>query len=168
MNRIIAGLIVLFVLSSAPAWAQQQQEHGRYDFPVAVNGQEYVLTYEGTHDVMKQPDPGVKLVVFVHHGGSQNPVTYFKNLKNALDSAAADAPGRDLVRTTMIIAPGMIGNQHIADNPKRYAGKHFPYWDDGWREGLPSLNKPEISNFDLLDAMVLHVADRFRGVKVNF
>src|SRR4029453_5333323 len=124
MNRIIAGLIVLF-LTSAQALAQQhQQEHGRYDFPVARNGQEYVLTYEGTHDVMKQPDPGVKLVVFVHHGGSQNPVTYFKNLKNALDSAAADAPGRDLVRTTMIIAPGMIGNQHIADNPKRYAGKH--------------------------------------------
>ena len=169
MNRIIAGLGVLFFLTPAqvhPAHqAHSRQEHGRYDFPVAVDGHEYVLTYEGTHDVMKEPDPAVKLVVFVHHGGSQNPVTYFKSLKNALDSAAADEPTRDLARTTMIIAPGMIGNQHIADNPKRYAGKHYPYWDHGWREGVPSLNKPEISNFDLLDAMVLQVADRFRGVK---
>jgi beta-aspartyl-peptidase (threonine type) len=164
MKRVIAELIVLFYLASAPVLAQQQ-EHGRYDFPVAVNGQEYVLTYEGTHDVMKEPDPAVTLAVFVHHGGSQNPVTYFRNLKRALDAAAADEPGRDLVRTTMIISPGMIGKQHIDDNPKRYAQKHYPYWDDGWREGVPSLNKPEISNFDLLDAMVQHVADRFRGVK---
>jgi hypothetical protein len=68
-------------------------------------------------------------------------------------------------RTTMIIAPGMIGAQHIADNPKRYAGKSYPHWDGGWREGAPSLSKPQVSNFDLLDGMVLHIADRYPNVK---
>ena len=144
---------------------QAQQEHGRFDFPFTVNGQEHVLTYEGTHDVMRQPDPAVKLVVFVHHGGSQNPVTYFKHMKTALDAAAADRPGLNLPGTTMIIAPGMIGDQHIKDNPKRYAGKNYPHWDGGWREGEPSLSKPQVSNFDLLDGMVLHIADRYPNVK---
>jgi pimeloyl-ACP methyl ester carboxylesterase len=140
-------------------------EHGRYDFPYVVNGQEHVLTYEGTHDVMKQRDTAVKLVVLVHHGGSQNPVTYFNSMKGALDLAAADRPGLELARTTMIIAPGMVGERHIADNPARYSGKHYPHWDNGWREGAPSINTPQISNFDLLDGMVLHIADRFPGVK---
>ena len=95
MKRSIAALIVLF-LTSAPAWARQPQpqEHGRYDFPVKMNGQESALTYEGTHDVMKEPDPEVKLVVFVHHGGSQNPVTYFRNLKQQLRSAGCHGPAR--------------------------------------------------------------------------
>jgi beta-aspartyl-peptidase (threonine type) len=114
---------------------------------------------------MRQTDPAVKLVVFVHHGGSQNPVTYFNSMRAALQAAAADWPALDLLRTTMIISPGMIGDQHIADNPKRYQGKHYPYWNGGWREGVPSVNKPQVSNFDLLDGMVLHVANRFPNVK---
>ena len=130
-----------------------------------MNGQEHVLTYEGTHDVMRQPDPAVKLVVFVHHGGSENPVTYFKHMKTALDAAAADSPGRNLSGTTMIISPGMISEAHIKDNPKRYAGKNYPYWGGGWREGEPSRSTPQVSNFDLLDGMVLHIADRYPNVK---
>ena len=162
MNRMISAAIAA-LFCAAPA--QAQQEHGRFDFPFTVNGQEHVLTYEGTHDVMRQPDPAVKLVVFVHHGGSQNPVTYFRHMKTALDAAAVDRPGLNLPGTTMIIAPGMIGDQHIKDNPKRYAGKNYPYWDGGWREGEPSLSKPQVSNFDLLDGMVLHIADRYPNVK---
>lgn len=161
MNRItVTGFLAIAVTTPA----QAQREHGRYDFPYVVNGQEHVLTYEGTHDIMKVKDSAVKLVVFVHHGGSQNPVTYFNGMKAALDSAAADRPGLDLMRTTMIISPAMIGERHIADNPKRYGGKHYPYWDNGWREGAPSINMPQISNFDLLDGMVLHVAEQFPGV----
>ena len=162
MNRMICAAITA-LFCAAPA--QAPQEHARYDFPFTVSGQEHVLTYEGTHDVMRQSDPAVKLVVFVHHGGSQNPVTYFRHMKTALDAAAADRPGLNLPGTTMIIAPGMIGEQHIADDPKRYAGKNYPYWDGGWREGEPSLSKPQVSNFDLLDGMVLHIADRYPNVK---
>ena len=165
MNRtMIAGLGLL--LCTAGAHAQTTQyEHARYDFPFVVNGQEHILTYEGTHDVMRQRDPAVKLVVFVHHGGSQNPVTYFRHMKTALDAAAADRPGLNLGGTTMIISAGMIGDDHIKDNPKRYEGKNFAHWDGGWREGEPSLSKPQVSNFDLLDGMVLHIADRYPNVK---
>jgi beta-aspartyl-peptidase (threonine type) len=161
MKRMtLAAALALWALPAAA-----QQEHARFDFPFVVDGQEHVLTYEGTHDVMKQADPAIKLVVFVHHGGSQNPITYFNGMKAALQAAAADRPELDLLRTTMIIAPGMIGDDHVRDNPKRYQGKHFPYWPGGWREGAPSVNTPQVSNFDLLDGMVLHVASRFPNVK---
>jgi beta-aspartyl-peptidase (threonine type) len=164
MNRVtVTSLATVLVCWAVPALAQQ--EHARYDFPFVVEGQEHVLTYEGTHDVMKQTDPAIKLVVFVHHGGSQNPVTYFNSMKAALQAAAADHPDWDLLRTTMIISPGMIGDQHIADNPKRYQGNRYAYWPGGWREGVPSVNKPQVSNFDLLDGLVLHVANRFPNVK---
>jgi L-asparaginase / beta-aspartyl-peptidase len=162
MNRILTTCVIA---ASYALPVQAQQEHARYDFPFVVNGQEHVLTYEGTHDLMRQRDPAIKLVVLVHHGGSQNPVTYFNSMKAALAAAAADRPGLDLLKTTMIVAPGMIGDPHIKDNPKRYAGRHYPYWEDGWREGVPSVNKPQVSNFDLLDGMVLHIADRFPSVK---
>ena len=169
MNRMMICAAITALFCAAPMQAQQAppapQEHARFDFPFTVNGQEYVLTYEGTHDVMQQPDPAVKLVVFVHHGGSENPVTYFKHMKTALDAAAADSPGRNLPGTTMIIAPGMISEAHIKDNPKRYAGKNYPYWGGGWREGEPSRSKPQVSNFDLLDGMVMHIADRYPNVK---
>src|SRR5262245_52841878 len=124
MKRMtVVSMAVVLALWAVPAMAQQ--EHARYDFPFVVDGQEHVLTYEGTHDVMRQTDPAVKLVVFVHHGGSQNPVTYFNSMKAALQAAVADWPALDLLRTTMIISPGMIGDQHIAENPKRYQGKHY-------------------------------------------
>jgi L-asparaginase / beta-aspartyl-peptidase len=165
MKRTIAfGLALLGVGARVSAQATPQ-EHARYDFPFVVNGQEHVLTYEGTHDVMRQTDPAIKLVIFVHHGGSQNPVTYFNSMKAALEAAARDRPGLDFAKTTMIISPGMIGPQHIADNPKRYSGKHYPHWDGGWREGEPSVNQPAVSNYDLLDGMVMHVANRFPNVK---
>jgi hypothetical protein len=157
----VTGLVVL----SLSVQAQARQEHARYDFPFVAGGTEHILTYEGTHDLMAAPDPAVKLVVFVHHGGSQNPVTYFNHMKVALEEAAADRPELDLLRTTMIVAPGMIGAQHIADDPGRYARGHYPWWGGGWREGAPSENAPGVSNFDLLDGMVIHIVDRFPGIK---
>ena len=154
MNRTtVRSLAAALVLWAVPALAQQ--EHARYDFPFVVEGQEHVLTYEGTHDVMKQADPAIKLVVFVHHGGSQNPVSYFNGMKAALQAGATALPQLDLRRTTMIISPGMIGDQHIKDNPKRYQGKHYPYWPGGWREGVPSVNEPQVSNFVVGDSPII-------------
>jgi beta-aspartyl-peptidase (threonine type) len=160
-GMISAGLIAAGFCSTAHA----QEEHGRYDFSYVVNSQRQILTYEGTHDLMGQVDPAIKLVVFVHHGGSQNPVTYFNSMRAALIGAAAERPELDLARTTMIISPGMIGDQHLADRPDRYSKGHYPYWDGGWREGGLSVNNPKVSNFDLLDGMVLHIVERFPGVK---
>src|SRR5262245_66182290 len=101
MKRMtVVSMAVVLALWAVPAMAQQ--EHARYDFPFVVNGQEHVLTYEGTHDVMRQRDPAVKLVVFVHHGGSQNPVTYFRNMKTALDAAAGDRPELNLDRKSVV------------------------------------------------------------------
>jgi hypothetical protein len=74
MTRVIVGLSVLFCLTPAlmHAWQPQQQEHGRYDFPVAVGGHEYVLTYEGTHDYALKKE-------LVDLGGSGGAIALDKN-----------------------------------------------------------------------------------------
>lgn len=157
------GIVVIALAVARPAGAQE--EHGRFDFPLLIDSREHVLTYEGTHDVLQDVDPDVRLVVFVHHGGSQNPTTYFERMLAALEAADDDRRELGLKATTMVLAPGMIGEQHLLDNPDRYAGRHYPFWDGGWREGANSLNEPHVSNYDLLDGMVRHVAEFYPGVK---
>ena len=160
-SKISAAVLALVLGLAATAPLRAQEEHARYDFPVVVDGQEQVLTYEGTHDITRG-DPNVKLVVFVHHGASENPVTYFNSMKAALEVVSGEKP--DLARTTMIIAPAMISEAHVMDRPERYAQHHYPYWE-AWREGGASENSPKVSNFDLLDGMVLQIVDRFPNVK---
>jgi hypothetical protein len=126
MNRVTLA-VALAAAVAVPAHAQQEpagpaqvpQEHARYDFRAVVDGQEQILTYEGTHDVMR-PDPAVKLVVFVHHGGSQNPVTYFNGMKAALggrrDMRTRPAPDHD------DRGAGDDPETHVADNPALHKG----------------------------------------------
>jgi beta-aspartyl-peptidase (threonine type) len=160
-HQLLATFMILGTVGSVEA----QEEHGRFDLPLTVDGQEHILTYDGTHDVMRDADPRVKLVVFVHHGASQNPTTYFDGLMAALDAADRERPELDLKASTLVVSPAMIGAHHIADRPERYAQGHYPFWDGGWREGANSVNDPPVSNFDLLDGMVRHIVDFYPRVK---
>jgi hypothetical protein len=157
-------LAICLTLSTASV-SRAQTEHAEFDFPVTIDGQRHILTYDGTHEVMNDADQRIKLVVFVHHGGSRNPTTYFKHLTNALNAADRDRPALNLKSTTLVVSPGMIGARHVADRPSRYANGHYPIWDSGWREGAGAINAPHVSNFDLLDAMVRHIVQFYPGVK---
>jgi hypothetical protein len=163
--RSFAILPVLLLLL-LPLPLRAQLEHGQYDFRTTIGGQEFRLTYDGTHDVMADPDPGIARAIFVHHGGSQNPTTYFRGMMAALEAADADRPSAHFSETTLVVSPGMIGRHHIEDRPDRYADGHYPYWDNGWREGANSLNQPAVSNYDLLDALVLHVANQYPNLEI--
>lgn len=170
---VLLGSLLALLACAATDWPNvvgevehtHAEEHGQYDFPYVISGHEHILTYDGSHDVVNDVDPAVKLVVFVHHGGRQNPVSYHERMQASLERAHADRPGLSLLGSTMIVSPGMIGNHHIADHPDRYANGHYPYWSGSWREGANSANQPSVSNYDLLDAMMLHIVDRFRGVR---
>ena len=96
-------------------------EHANSDFTTIVEGQEGVLTYEGTHDVMRDEDPDIRLLVLVHHDGRLNSVGSFHHAMAALDSAAVDRPELRLPETTMVLSPGMITDWHMIENPVRYA-----------------------------------------------
>ncbi len=163
MHRAWFPAVIALLLLPLPI--RSQEEHAQYDFRTTIEGQEFRLTYDGTHDLMGAPDPDVKRAVFVHHGGSQNPTTYFERMTAALALADADRPNQRFAETTLVVSPGMIGDHHVADRPERYASGHYPFWDGGWREGAPSLNEPSVSNYDLLDAMALHVVERYPNVK---
>lgn len=142
-----------------------EREHAAFDFPAVIDGQEFIQTYEGTHDIVADVDPEVRHVVFVQHGAAQNPVRYFQDAVTALEDAAAERPELGLDRHVMVLSIAAIGESHVEDNPVRYADGHYPYWPSGWRGGSNSLNEPTISNFDLLDAMAMHVADNFPALE---
>jgi hypothetical protein len=140
-------------------------EHANSDFTTTVEGQEVVLTYEGTHDVIQDEDPDVRLLVLVHHDGRLNSVSSFNYVMAALDSAAVDRPELRLPETTMVLSPGMITDRHMIENPDRYADGHYAWWGPWWRGGSNSVILPTVSNFELIDALILHVADRFPSLR---
>jgi pimeloyl-ACP methyl ester carboxylesterase len=142
-----------------------QEEHARYDFPASINGEEVILTYDGTHDVVADADPAVTRVVLVHHGASQNPTTYFRGMMAALEAADADRPELGISEKTLVISPAMIGREHVDDLPTRYEGGTYAYWGGGWREGANSENEPGVSNFDLLDALSIHLVEQYPNVE---
>lgn len=74
-------------------------EHASSDFATIVEGQEHVLTYECAHDVMRDQDPAIRLLVLVHHDGRVNAVSSFTYMMAARDSAAADRPALRLAET---------------------------------------------------------------------
>ena len=80
INRLVFSCCLTSALC---ATAGAQTEHARFDFPATIEGRQHILTYDGTHDVSKDADLRIKLVIFVHHGSSQNPTTYFKHLTGA-------------------------------------------------------------------------------------
>jgi hypothetical protein len=162
---ILSLLSFIFLLAACGGEEEYEREHATYDFPVEIDGETVNFTYESTHDLLDEPDPDVELVVFVHHGALQNPISYFKNMKAARDTAASNRPEMNFKDNTMIVAPGMIGQKHIEDNPDRYENGNYPYWGGGWRGGSNSKTEPEVSNFELLDSMVMHVTSHFPNVK---
>lgn len=157
-------LLATFLILSAGGPVRAQEEHARFDFPLTIDGQEHILTYDGTHDLMRDADARVKLVIFVHHGGIYGPTTYFDNVMAALDVADRDRPELNLKATTLVVSPAMIGEDHIADKPERYARGHYPLWGS-FRGGANSLNDPPVSSYDLLDGMVRHIPDFYPGIK---
>jgi len=151
--------------AEASAGPATEEEHAQYDFPVTVEGQEVILTYDATHDVMAGADPAIRRVVFVHHGAGQNPTTYFESMMAALEAADADRPELGLAEKTLVLSPAMIGSDHLEDLPSRYADGTYAFWDGGWREGAASVSDPGVSNFHLLDALSMHVAEKFPNVE---
>lgn len=160
MSRMVIAAAVLMLTASCDT-TLPPLEHANLDFTTTVEGQDVVLTYEGTHDVMQEEDPDIRLLVLVHHDGRLNSVSSFNYVMAALDSAAADRPELRLPETTMVLSPGMITDWHMVENPDRYADGHYAWWGGWWRGGANSVVLPTVSNFELIDALVLHVADHF-------
>lgn len=161
MTKILMTVAVLISIVSCDRRLPPPLEHASLDFATMVEGQQVILTYEGTHDVIADEDPNIRLLVLVHHDGRVNPVGSFSYMMAALDSAAADRPDLRLSETTMVLSPGMMTEWNMVENPARYADGHYAWWGPWWRGGANSVVVPTVSNFELIDALILQVADRF-------
>jgi len=89
----------------------------------------------------------------------------FEFMMAGLEAAAIDRPELNLSETTMVLSPGMITEWHMVENPDRYGDRDYAWWDGWWRGGANSVALPSVSNFELIDALILHVADRFPGLR---
>lgn len=165
MMRVAITAAIMTLAASCDRSPPPPLEHASSDFTTTVDGQEVVLTYEGTHDVIQDESPDIRLLVVVHHDGRLNSVSSFNHVMAALDAAAADRPQLRLHETTMVISPGMISDWHMIENPERYADGQYAWWGHYWRAGSNSVVLPTVSNFELIDALILHVADRFPSLR---
>jgi len=59
----------------------------------------------------------------------------------------------------------MLSDWHMIENPGRYSEGLYPWWEGWWRGGSDSVILPTVSSFELIDALILHVADRFPGLR---
>lgn len=159
------AILLATLISVASCDGPPPIEHASSDFPTGVEGREVILTYQGTHDVVADEDPDVELLVVVHHDGRTNSVSSFDDMMAALEAAALDRPELRLREITMVLSPAMISEWHLSDDPDRYGSGHYPWWGGGWRGGDVSENAPAVSNFELIDALILHVAERFPGLR---
>lgn len=166
MIRMVIAVVVLMLTASCDRYPTPPPlEHASLDFTTTVEGQEVALTYEGTHDVIQDEDPDIRLLVLVHHDGRRNSVSSFNYVMAALDSAAIDRPELRLPERTMVLSPTMLSEWHMVENPARYTDGHYAWWEGWWRGGANSVILPTVSNFELIDALILHVADRFPSLR---
>ena len=161
----VAITAAMLTLTASCARTPSPFEDASSNFTTTVEGQEVVLTYEGTHDVHRDVDTEVRLLVLVHHDGRINPVGSFNHVMAGLEAAAIDRPDLRLSETTMVLSPGMITEWHLVENSDRYADAHYAWWGGWWRGGANTVVLPTVSNFELIDALILHVADRFPSLR---
>jgi pimeloyl-ACP methyl ester carboxylesterase len=96
------------------------------------------------------PNEAITSVLVVVHGAGRNPDDYFR-------SALAGAFLAGKLETTLVIAPRMASNngQGCRDD----LGPNEISWHcNAWRSGGPSLNYPDVTSFDFLDAILRKAA----------
>lgn len=100
------------------------------------------------------PRPLVTRAVIVVHGLSRVADQYAGHLRQARARAAVPEA------TTLLIAPQFLAGPDIAEHG--LAPGHLRWRPHDWPEGAPALGPAPLSSFDVLDALLRHLADRSR------
>jgi pimeloyl-ACP methyl ester carboxylesterase len=99
-----------------------------------------------------KPQPSVTRAVILLHGKGRDVDGYYKGLESSAREAGAASTG------SILIAPQFL-NEH--DIEEHGLGKQIVRWRTGaWEAGGPAVGPAPVSAYDVLDAMLAHLANK--------
>jgi pimeloyl-ACP methyl ester carboxylesterase len=99
-----------------------------------------------------KPQPFITRAVILVHGKGRDVDRYYNGLQRAAGEAAASSDN------TILIAPQFLIEQDIEDHN---LGTEIVRWRSGnWQAGGPAMGPAPVSAYEILDAMLEHLADK--------
>jgi pimeloyl-ACP methyl ester carboxylesterase len=99
-----------------------------------------------------RPQPSVTRAVILLHGKGRDVDGYYRGLQQSAREAGAAAAG------SILIAPQFLNDHDIEDH---HLGREIVRWRTGvWEAGVPAIGPAPVSAYELLDAMLEHLADK--------
>jgi hypothetical protein len=99
-----------------------------------------------------KPQPGIRRAVIVFHGVGRDVNGYYRTLQDAAEQAGAAARG------TILIAPQFLDEEDIRAN--RLASDVLRWRHASWEAGAPAVAPLSLSSYDVVDALLMRLADR--------
>jgi pimeloyl-ACP methyl ester carboxylesterase len=99
-----------------------------------------------------KPQPSITRAVIFLHGKGRDVDGYYKGLQRAADEAGKASS------TTLLIAPQFLNQDDVSAHN---LGPQIVRWRTGaWEAGGPALGPEPVSAYEVLDAILLHLADK--------
>jgi hypothetical protein len=157
--KLRSETLALLVLI-APAAVAQHTRSGQSGAPVAnIPQQAFAMTtpqgkaeipYEVSQDWL-HPLPGVTRAIILLHGKGRNVEGNYESLERAAKQAGAGA-------TALLITPQFLNDEDAGEHGLPAAVLRWRH--DAWQGGEPAQGPLPLSAYDVLDAMIDHLADR--------
>jgi pimeloyl-ACP methyl ester carboxylesterase len=155
MNRAMLGAILLLSAGFSPT------AKGTAEEPVKIIAT-YVTELHTPSGTVKlpfdvsldwsRPQSSITRAVILLHGKGRDVDGYYKGLQRAAKEAGAASDN------SILIAPQFL-NEH--DTEEHHLGKEIVRWRTGaWEAGGPAVGPNPVSAYEVLDAMLKHLADK--------
>jgi pimeloyl-ACP methyl ester carboxylesterase len=155
MNKATSVAVLLLLAAFAPAAKLLPEEPVKIIATYAVELHTPSGAVKLPLDVSldwSKPQPSITRAVILLHGKGRNVDGYYKGLQEA----ASEAGGAS--KNSILIAPQFLNEHDIDDH---HLGKEIVRWRTGaWEAGGPALGPAPVSAYEVLDGLLLHLADK--------
>jgi|HubBroStandDraft_4_1064222.scaffolds.fasta_scaffold12115_2 pimeloyl-ACP methyl ester carboxylesterase len=155
--RILISVLVTIGLCGAACVALAQHEK-----PVEIVAGQYfsLKTPQGSGDMpfdvsrdWNKPQPQVTWAVVMFHGKGRDVDGYYRATLRAAERAGGDAAA-----TSIVVAPQFLNEEDARAH--RLAGNVLRWRQGTWEAGTEAAGPISVSAYEVIDAMVTHLADR--------
>jgi hypothetical protein len=148
---LASSLLVLLASAAARAAEKPVAKLAARVFTLRTRDGDVSIPFESSLD-LSTVHPDITQAAIVFHGKGRNVEGYYAALQRAAHEAGAKA------QHTLLMAPQFLREEDIAAHG---LSKQFLRWREGsWTAGEPATGPVSLSSFDLIDALLVAVADR--------
>jgi pimeloyl-ACP methyl ester carboxylesterase len=151
--RSVAVLLLLAGFSPKPKLGAEEPVKiiGTYVTELHTSSGTVKLPFDVSLDWSK-PQPSITRAVILLHGKGRNVDDYYNGLLRAASEAGAAS------EHSILIAPQFLDEHDVEDH---HLGREIVRWHTGrWEAGGPAIGPAPVSAYDVLDAMLEHLADK--------